>query len=70
MTVKVTDDQVMALLVELMEAQGYPPSMRQMAKVLGVVPSTVLDHLVSLEAAGRIERVPGQPRAIKIMEAL
>jgi repressor LexA len=70
MTTKITDDRVLAVLVEFIEVEGYQPSMRQMAQRLDVVPSTVHDHYLSLEAAGRIERVPGQPRAIKIMEAL
>ena len=45
---------------------GYPPSVREVGKRLGLAPSTVLERLQALEAAGWIERGPG-PRQLRLL---
>jgi len=48
---------------------GYPPSVREIAKTVGLrSSSTVHEHLKSLEKKGYIRRIPSQPRAIEILD--
>lgn len=56
-------------IAEFMEDRGYPPSMRELGKRLGLTSTdSVRERLLSLEQAGMIERVPGSPRAIRLKE--
>lgn len=50
------------------EAKGYPPSVREIAKGVGLASSsTVHGHLERIEGKGYIRRDPTKPRAIEIM---
>ena len=58
--------QILDYLIEMTEELGYPPSMREIAKAVGLKsPSTVLFHLRVLERAGLVERTPSLNRAIR-----
>ena len=43
-----------------------PPTVRDLAKELKLAPSTVYVHLQNLEKAGRIEKVAGEARSVRI----
>src|SRR5690625_2439320 len=50
------------------ETKGYPPSVREIAKAVGLASSsTVHGHLSRLESKGYIRRDPTKPRAIEIL---
>ncbi len=58
--------QILDYLIETAQEQGYPPSMREIAKAVGLKsPSTVLFHLRVLEKAGLFVRTPSLNRAIR-----
>lgn len=51
------------------EMKGYPPSVREIAKAVGLASSsTVHGHLERIENKGYIRRDPTKPRAIEILE--
>lgn len=50
------------------EVKGYPPSVREIAKAVGLASSsTVHGHLERIEKKGYIRRDPTKPRAIEIV---
>ncbi len=58
--------QILDYLIETTQELGYPPSMREIARAVGLKsPSTVLFHLRVLEKAGLVERTPSLNRAIR-----
>ena len=58
--------QIYEYLVNTTQQRGYPPTMREIAKALGLAsPSTVLYHLRVLEKGGYIEREPARNRALR-----
>jgi len=49
--------------------KGYPPSVREIAKAVGLASSsTVHGHLARIESKGYIRRDPTKPRAIEILD--
>lgn len=51
------------------ELKGYPPSVREIAKAVGLASSsTVHGHLARIENKGYIRRDPTKPRAIEILD--
>lgn len=51
------------------QTKGYPPSVREIAKAVGLASSsTVHGHLSRLEKKGYIRRDPTKPRAIEILD--
>ena len=51
------------------ETKGYPPSVREIAKAVGLASSsTVHGHLERIEGKGFIRRDPTKPRAIEIID--
>jgi len=60
---------IMDFIGSSIEDQGYPPSIREIAKGVGLKStSTVAGHLTRLEKKGCIKRLPGIPRAIRIIK--
>lgn len=58
-------DETYNAIKGFIEAMGYPPTVRQLGAVLGLSSTdSVRERLLTLEREGRIERVPGSPRAI------
>src|SRR5699024_12277520 len=51
------------------DVKGYPPSVREIAKAVGLASSsTVHGHLKRIEEKGFIRRDPTKPRAIEIID--
>ena len=50
-----------------MANRGFPPSVREIGEAVGLTsPSTVHNHLSTLQKLGFLERDPNLPRAIKV----
>jgi repressor LexA len=50
-----------------MRTRGYPPSVREIGEAVGLTsPSTVHNHLASLQRLGLLRRDPTKPRAIEV----
>ncbi len=59
--------EVLAEVRRFLAEKGYPPSLRELAEVLGVSGTTAVDyHLERLRTKGRIERDPRVSRGIRI----
>src|SRR5215216_1537200 len=47
--------------------RGYPPSVREIGEAVGLTsPSTVHNHLATLQRLGYLRRDPTKPRAIEV----
>lgn len=56
-------------IVSEVDIKGYPPSVREIAKAVGLASSsTVHGHLERIENKGYIRRDPTKPRAIEIVD--
>jgi len=61
--------QVLAYIAEYSNAQGYPPSVRDIGEHVGLAsPSTVFSHLSSLEKKGFIRKEKDAARALIILD--
>lgn len=70
MTLSATQQAILTMIVERIEAEGMPPSQTEIAKALGFKGVRAAQyHLEALEAAGAIERVPGRARGIRVLQA-
>lgn len=59
--------QILECIEQSMRDRGYPPSVREIGEVVGLTsPSTVHNHLASLQRLGFIRRDPSKPRAIEV----
>lgn len=59
--------QIYEYILDFVEEQGYPPSVREIGDHLGLKsPSTVHFHLKGLRAAGLISQAEGKTRAITV----
>ena len=65
-----TQQAVLALIAERIEAEGMPPSQAEIARAFGFKGVRAAQyHLEALEAAGAIERLPGRARGIRVKVA-
>ena len=65
-----TQQAILALIAERIEAEGMPPSQAEIARAFGFKGVRAAQyHLEALEAAGAIERVPGRARGIRLKVA-
>ncbi len=65
-----TQQAILALIAERLEAEGMPPSQAEIARAFGFKGVRAAQyHLEALEAAGAIERVPGRARGIRLLQA-
>ncbi len=60
-----TDEQVYGAVVEWWRKRGIPPSVRDVASMLGVSTSTAHRHLRSLADAGAVHMPKGTHRCIE-----
>jgi repressor LexA len=59
--------QILDVIESHMRAHGYPPSVREIGEAVGLTsPSTVHNHLASLQRMGFLRRDPTKPRAIEV----
>ena len=64
-----TQQAILGLIAERIEAEGMPPSQAEIARAFGFKGVRAAQyHLDALEAAGAIERVPGRARGIRIRQ--
>ncbi len=64
-----TQQAILQLIAERLEAEGMPPSQTEIARALGFKGVRAAQyHLEALEAAGAIERVPGRARGIRLLK--
>ncbi|WP_226470437.1 transcriptional repressor LexA [Luteimonas panaciterrae] len=63
-----TQQAILDLIAERIEADGLPPSQTEIAKAFGFKGVRAAQHhLEALEAAGAIERMPGRARGIRVV---
>lgn len=63
-----TQQAILDLIAERLEAEGMPPSQTEIARAFGFKGvRSAQYHLDALEAAGAIERVPGRARGIRLV---
>ena len=66
-----TQQAILELIAERIEAEGVPPSQTEIARAFGFSSVRAAQyHLEALEAAGAIERVPGRARGIRVLAAV
>lgn len=59
--------QILDCIETSMRDRGYPPSVREIGATVGLTsPSTVHNHLASLQRMGYLHRDPTKPRAIEV----
>ncbi|MGJ6978997.1 transcriptional repressor LexA [Aestuariimicrobium soli] len=59
--------RILEVITSAIEANGYPPSIREVASVMGFAsPSSVAHQMRQLEAKGFLRRDPNRPRAIEV----
>ncbi len=64
-----TQQSILRLIAERIEAEGMPPSQTEIARAFGFKGVRAAQyHLEALEAAGAIERVPGRARGIRLRQ--
>src|SRR5690606_41198952 len=70
MDITATQQAILALIAERIEAEGMPPSQAEIARAFGFKGVRAAQyHLEALEAAGAIERIPGRARGIRVLQA-
>ncbi len=59
--------QILDVIERHMRIRGYPPSVREIGEAVGLTsPSTVHNHLATLQRLGFLRRDPTKPRAIEV----
>ena len=59
--------EILEVIDRYMRERGYPPSVREIGEAVGLTsPSTVHNHLASLQRLGFLRRDPTKPRAIEV----
>jgi repressor LexA len=59
--------EILNVISQSMQDRGYPPSLREIGDAVGLnSPSTVHNHLATLQKMGFIRRDPTKPRAIEV----
>ncbi len=59
--------QYLAFIHYYTRIHGYPPSEAEMQRYFGVSPPAVHEMVLTLEARGFIERLPGKARSIRVL---
>lgn len=60
-------DRIFDFIVSEVKAKGRPPTLREIADACYVSTGAVVRHLDRLEMQGRIERMPGKSRSIRVV---
>ncbi|ACV64696.1 transcriptional repressor, LexA family [Desulfofarcimen acetoxidans DSM 771] len=63
---KVTSGQVYRNLKEFYEKNGYSPSVRELAGILGTSSGSVHRHMKTLKSIGWISAEPNKARSLKL----
>jgi repressor LexA len=59
--------QVLDFIAESVKKRGYPPTVREIGQLLGIVVNGASRHLDALERKGHIVRDPGVSRGIRLV---
>ena len=59
--------QYLAFIYHYSKIHGYPPAEADIQGYFKVTPPSVHQMVLTLEKRGLIERVPGQPRTIRVL---
>jgi repressor LexA len=63
-----TQQAILAMIAERIEAEGFPPSQAEISRAFGFKGVRAAQyHLEAMEAAGAIERMPGRARGIRLL---
>lgn len=63
-----TQQSILTLIAERIEADGLPPSQTEIARAMGFASVRAAQyHLEALEQAGAIERIPGKARGLRVL---
>ena len=63
-----TQQSILTLIVERIDADGLPPSQTEIARAMGFASVRAAQyHLEALEQAGAIERIPGKARGLRVL---
>lgn len=66
---RLADDEVLEAIRRRTASEGYPPSLREIARDVGASSaSSVVIVLTRLERDGRITRRAGMPRTVRLVE--
>ena len=69
MTLTDRQQAVLHFIEAFYEKEGFPPSLREICKGLGLAsPGSLIKHVRALESKGRITNIPGKKRAWKLTE--
>ena len=64
-----TQQAILSMIAERIEAEGMPPSQTEIARAFGFKGVRAAQyHLEALEAVGAIERIPGRARGIRVRQ--
>ena len=67
LTLTARQRQILEVIEANLRARGYPPSVREIGEAVGLTsPSTVHNHLATLQRLGYLRRDPTKPRAIEV----
>ena len=59
--------EILEVIEASMQERGYPPSVREIGEAVGLnSPSTVHNHLATLQKLGYLRRDPTKPRAMEV----
>src|SRR6187551_2105689 len=59
--------QILTVIRDSIERQGYPPSMREIGEAVGLASTSSVTHqLAALEKKGFLRRDPNRPRAVDV----
>lgn len=64
-----SDAEILIAIREITEDQGYPPSVRELARFFGVGVQTMHNHLSRLRAEQQLRSAPGIPRSLSLTPA-
>lgn len=64
----VRQSRILGIVRAFIEENGYSPSVRDVARIVGCAISTAAYQLRELELAGRIESTPGIARSFRAVE--
>lgn len=60
---------ILHIVEELIAEKGYPPTYVDIAKVAGIYPNAVYDHIRGLERKGYIAVDPGKSRSMRVLHS-
>jgi repressor LexA len=67
LTLTARQRQILEVIQANLRDRGYPPSVREIGEAVGLTsPSTVHNHLATLQRLGYLRRDPTKPRAIEV----